>query len=601
MTSTANAEPIDGSSAAARATRHAAIYPQVFSAARRSVAADTYFADSATASLAQFFENKGLAALREEEQREQWYEDWISYQAEHRIYASVLSPRQYSRLGTEFDVLRYARFLEVFGYFSPGHGYSAQVTSLGLFAILMGTNEGLKREAVASLEGGGLLAFGVSEKHHGSDLLANDFTIRQAGAGRFIANGSKYYIGNCNAASIICTLAKKETRRSEGSARRAQVALVAVRPGQSRGFHLVRKIRTFGVRAAFVGEFEVKDYDIADADLIAEGRQAWDAVLGAVTLGKFFLSFGSIGICERAFAEALDHLSARVLYGKPVIDMPHIRATMAQAYARLTAMKLFAFRALDYLHAAREEDRRYLLFCAVQKAKVSTEGVKVMALLAECVGAKGFETDTFFEMALRDIQLFPGLESSAHINLGLTAQFASAHLEGRDENLVEPESLHAAGKGAPENVYLMTAPSRWAKATGFPPFLRAYRPLRSIPNVRLFARQSKAFARVLRTARDAGIEEGDTRFAMALGQCVATIAYGQLIAEHARHLALPREMVSAIFHLLVSDLNSAVIAFKSLLQPDVPNRNRVRRTVAIPRTTQAEWDFVAAQMRGTSC
>ena len=87
--------------------------------------------------------------------------------------------------------------------------------------------------------------------------------------------------------------------------------------------------------------------------------------------------------------------------------MPHIRATTAQAYARLTAMKLYAYRALDYVHAASADDRRYLLFCAVQKAKVSTEGVKVMSLLSECIGAKGFESDTYFEMALRDSSSSP--------------------------------------------------------------------------------------------------------------------------------------------------------------------------------------------------
>src|SRR4030095_1059112 len=98
-------------------------------------------------------------------------------------------------------VLRYARFLEIFAYFSPGHGYSLQVTFLGLFSVLLGTNSALKHEAVAAIEAGGLLAFGVSEKRHGSDLLGNEFTIRSVSPGRLVANGNKYYIGNSNAAS----------------------------------------------------------------------------------------------------------------------------------------------------------------------------------------------------------------------------------------------------------------------------------------------------------------------------------------------------------------------------------------------------------------
>ena len=75
--------------------------------------------------------------------------------------ASVLSPKQYSTLGYQFDLLKLTRFLEVFAYFSPAHGYSLQCTFLGFFSILMGDNDALKRQAVAALENGGLFAFGM--------------------------------------------------------------------------------------------------------------------------------------------------------------------------------------------------------------------------------------------------------------------------------------------------------------------------------------------------------------------------------------------------------------------------------------------------------
>src|SRR5439155_18903886 len=136
-------------------------------------------------------------------QREQWYDDWLAYQAEHGLYASVLSSRPYSSRGCEFNLLRYARFFEVISYFSASHAYSLQVTFLGLFSILMGSNETLKKEAIGELERGGLFAFGVSEKAHGSDLLGNEFKIRSTSDGRLVANGSKYYIGNANCASMI--------------------------------------------------------------------------------------------------------------------------------------------------------------------------------------------------------------------------------------------------------------------------------------------------------------------------------------------------------------------------------------------------------------
>src|SRR5439155_16217969 len=138
--------------------------------------------------------------LKEADRAEKWYADWLEYQAGHRIYAGVLSPGEFSTFGFDFDLLRYARFLEVFAYCSPAHGYSLQVSFLGLFSILLGSNAALKREAVAALEKGGVLALGVSEKGHGSDLVGNEFVVREAADGRRIANGAKYYIGNSNCA-----------------------------------------------------------------------------------------------------------------------------------------------------------------------------------------------------------------------------------------------------------------------------------------------------------------------------------------------------------------------------------------------------------------
>lgn len=586
-----------GSAGISLANKQEVIYPQVFSGARKTGAADVYLAEPATAKLAQFFETKGLAALKAEDFREQWYEDWLAYQATHRLYATVLSPRQYSAFGGELDLLRLARFLEVFAYFSPSHGYSLQVTFLGLFSILMGSNSALKQEAVTAMEAGGLLAFGVSEKDHGSDLFANAFTVRSVAAGQFIANGAKYYIGNANSAGIISILARKEDPASSRD-KRVPFILMALRPGQSAGFQNLRKIRTFGVRAAFVGAFDVRDHAFPQTDVIAEGRRAWDAVFGAVTLGKFFLGFGSIGMCEHAFQEALTHLRARLLYGSAVIKMPHIRSAVGQAYVRLTAMKLFAFRALDYVHAATSTDRRYLLFNAVQKARVGTEGVKVMALLSDCVGAMGFESDTYFEMALRDTQLIPKLEGSAHINLGLTARFISRYFGRADSGVAAPKSLVGGEIASRENPYLMEARTGALNTIVFPHFLKAYQPLISVPNVQLFVKQARAMRLFFVASRLKGDHSADMKSGISLGHCLSTIAYGQLIAENSVLLGIAAPMVNAMFHVLVSDLSAAALALAADASFDLVRRILIRRAVVVPRTTDADWDFVASQIEG---
>ncbi len=574
-----------------------ASYPLCFDAAAPMPGTADYFQDPFLRLVVDFFRNKGLETLKQEDRQEHWYQDWIDYQAKHGIYASLLSPQQYSSRGHRFDLTRLMRFLEVFTYFSPAHAYSLHVSFLGLFPILMSSNEALKKEAIAKLEDGGLFAFGVSERTHGSDLLANEFTVRSGSAG-WIADGTKYYIGNVNSACIISILAKKGATESAGPTRRSPFVFFALRPRETAAFRNVRKIRTLGIRTAFVGEFEVKGHPLPESDILSQGRDAWDAIFGTVNLGKFFLGFGAVGICERAFVEAFAHLRSRILYGQTVAEMPHLRAATAFAFARLTAMKLYAYRALDYVQAASADERRYLLFTAIQKAKVSTEGVKVMALLSECIGARGFESDTYFASALREVQMIPGLEGSTHINFGLTSQFLGVYFAGPEREGTAPKTVirHPAGHG--ENPYLMEALDRNAKTVRFAPFLQAYEPLRAVANVQSFMEQVEAFhlfaiggISALNPATDAGL-------LIVIGKCFSTIAYAQLIAESCLALKVASGMLSVIFHGLIEDLSTESLKLSAMFPTNSAERAQLQDIVRLPETSAADLEFVSEFYRG---
>jgi acyl-CoA dehydrogenase len=549
--------------------------------------------------MADFFRGKGLEALKQEDRREEWYQDWIDYQAEHRLYASVLSPERYSRLGHRFNLLKLTRFVEAFAYFSPAHAYSLQVSFLGLFPILMSANEPLKREAVARLEDGGLFAFGVSERAHGSDLLANEFMVTPAARGGWVADGAKYYIGNANAASLISILAKNGGAAA-GPNRKSPLVFFVIRPGQAPALRNVRKIRTLGIRPAFVGEFEVKGHAFPEADVISAGREAWEAVFGTVNFGKFFLGFGAVGICAHAFAEAFAHMRRRVLFGKPVTEMPHIRAATALAFARLTAMKLYAYRALDYVQVSCEDERRYLLFAAVQKAKVSTEGVKVMALLSECIGARGFEAETYFESALRDVQLIPGLESSTHINYGQAAWFLGAYFASPAAEVPAPRSVALDEADPKENPYWVRARDRDARTVRFAPFLQAYEPWLPVPNVEVFVEQAKAFHQFAAGGISSLNPAADAGLLIAIGKCLSAVVYAQLVAENCQAAKVGAPLVSVIFQGLIEDLSAEALKLAAMFPSGSPQRAVLKGAVRAPRTSAADLASVS-ELIATRC
>ena len=75
------------------------------------------------------------------------------------------------------------------------------------------------------------------------------------------------------------------------------------------------------------------------------------------------------------------------------------------------------------MRSASADDRRYLLYSPLTKAKVTSEGERVITALWDVIAAKGVEKDTFFETVAREIGLLPRLEGTVHINIGLLAKF----------------------------------------------------------------------------------------------------------------------------------------------------------------------------------
>ena len=142
-------------------------------------------------------------------------------------------------------------------------------------------------------------------------------------------------------------------------------------------------------------------------------------------------------------------------------------------------MKLFALRSLDYFRAASNEDRRYLLFNPIQKMKVTREGVRVIDMLLDAITAKGFEQDTYFEAAVREVGMIPRLEGTVHVNINLVVKF----LQNYFFNPVEYPYIKRDEPGNDEYVFKQYT-GGLAKVR-FPDYRLAYEGV-NLPNVSVF-------------------------------------------------------------------------------------------------------------------
>jgi len=302
-------------------------------------------------------------------------------------------------------------------------------------------------------------------------------------------------------------------------------------------------------------------YPITDEDILSSGRDAWDAALNTVNVGKFNLGWASIGICSHAFYEAINHASQRNLFGKWVTDFPHIKQLFVDAYSRLAAMKLFAQRATDYMRSASEDDRRYLLYDPMVKMKVTTQGEEVINLLWDVIAARGFEKDVYFEMAVKDIRALPKLEGTVHVNMALIIKFMPNYF-------FNPKEYPEIGKQAePKNDDFLfnQGPTKGLGKTQFHDFNIAYGTI-DLPNVNVFKEQIEVLKEFLMTATPDEKQAKNIDFLLSLGELFTLVAYGQLLLEKYNMDNFGEDLLEQIFDFMIRDFSKFALQIYS--KPD---------------------------------
>ena len=119
-----------------------------------------------------FFEDKGLARLKEDDHAAVWYDDFVDFQKKEAIFATLLTPESYgSTPDARWDTYRICEFAELLGFYGLAYWYTWQVSVLGLGPIWMSDNEIQKQRAAQCLRDGEIFAFALSERTHGADVV----------------------------------------------------------------------------------------------------------------------------------------------------------------------------------------------------------------------------------------------------------------------------------------------------------------------------------------------------------------------------------------------------------------------------------------------
>lgn len=493
-----------------------------------------------------FFENKGKEKLKHDDHERVWYADFLEFLKEEKVFATLLTPTPYGDGDKRWDTFRNCAFNEILGFYGLQYWYTWQVTILGLGPIWMGNNEKVKEKTARLLDEGGIFAFGLSEKAHGADLYSSEMALTPLSEGQYVADGGKYYIGNANKAALVSTFAKNSETGDY---------VFFVVETDHKNYECVKNVVN---SQNYVAEYALQAYPITDDEILSTGQEAWDSSLNTINVGKYNLGWASIGICAHAFYEAITHAANRKLFNHSVTDFPHIRQFFVDAWTRLVAMKMFAQRASDYMRAASEEDRRYLLYNPMVKMKVTTQGEEVINLLWDVIAAKGFEKDMYFEMAARDIRALPKLEGTVHVNMALIIKFMANYFFNPGEF---PEILKRDDPANDDFLFNQGA-TRGLGKIQFHDSALAYNSL-NLPNLNIFKEQIEVLKEFLLTATPSKEQAKDIDFLLNLGELFTLVAYGQLLIEKAKIEVVEDDIMDQIFDFMVRDFSKFALQLYS--------------------------------------
>lgn len=246
-------------------------------------------------------------------------------------------------------------------------------------------------------------------------------------------------------------------------------------------------------------------------------------------------------------------------------------------------------RASDYMRSASAADRRYLLYSPLTKAKVTSEGERVITALWDVIAAKGVEKDTFFETVAREIGLLPRLEGTVHINIGLLGKFMPNYLFAPDSTLpVIPRRDDAA-----DDAFLFAqGPTGGLGKVRFHDWRASFDTCAHLPNVALLREQVDVFAELLASATPDAAQQKDIDFAFGVGQLFANVPYAQLILEEARLSGVDEALIDEIFGVLVRDFNTHAVELHGRSATTAEQARFAMRMVRRPVHDPARYDQI---------
>ncbi|MGP3964826.1 acyl-CoA dehydrogenase family protein [Nonomuraea sp. 3N208] len=305
-------------------------------------------------------------------------------------------------------------------------------TLLGTTPVWVAGHTEQAAELGARVSAGAAVAWGLTEREHGSDLLAGELTARRT-AGGWRLDGEKWLINNATRGELVCVLART---RPPGGARGFSLFLVDKRGLAEETWRPLPKVATHGIRGADISGIRFDGAIVPDVALIGAPGQGLEIVLRALQLTRTTCAALSLGAADHGLRLTAGFVRERLLYGRYLADLPRVRRVLGEAAAMALTVEATAEVAARAVHALPKE---LGVVSSVIKAFAPTVVQELLDKCGELLGVRAFLADGYADGAFaklerdhRVVAIFDGsTQVNRHALIGQFPRLAVAYDEAR--------------------------------------------------------------------------------------------------------------------------------------------------------------------------
>tara|TARA_B100000519_G_scaffold53210_1_gene43996 strand:+ start:157 stop:1314 length:1158 start_codon:yes stop_codon:yes gene_type:complete len=219
--------------------------------------------------------------------------------------------------------------------------------------------------------------FGLTEHEGGSDPDQMKTTARKVGES-YLINGSKMWITNGSIADIAIVWAKDED----------QIVRGFIVPTDTPGFTANKIQRKMSMRNSITSELIFDDVEIPVTNILPQAK-GLSAPLACLTQARFGIAWGSMGVLESVYSDALSFSNIRSTFDKPIASRQLVQDKLVDMVVDHTKGLLLATR-LAQLKDAGKMQYQHVSVAKRENARSALNGARSAR---EILGGSGITLD----------------------------------------------------------------------------------------------------------------------------------------------------------------------------------------------------------------